>query len=45
MTAACTELGRRGYPVFRVSIDGSSVSPARRGWALGGSTDEPISRF
>ncbi len=45
MDAACTELGRRGHPVFRVSIDASSVSPARRGWALAGSTDEPISRL
>jgi hypothetical protein len=44
MNAACTELWRRGHPVFRVSIDGSNAGPAREGRALAGSTDEPISR-
>jgi hypothetical protein len=45
MSAACTELWRRGHPVFRVAIDAPAGSPARRGWALAGSTDEPISRL
>ena len=45
MNAACTELWRRGHPVFRVSIDASGASPARYGWALAGSSDEPLSRL
>lgn len=45
MNAACTELWRRGHPVFRVSIDGSAVGPAREGGALAGTADEPISRL
>ena len=44
MAAACTELVRRGYPVFRVSIDRSNLGPPRTGWALAGATDEPLSR-
>ena len=42
MNAACTELWRRGHPVFRVSIEGSHAGPAREGWALAGATDEPL---
>jgi hypothetical protein len=44
MNAACSELWRRGHPVFRVAIEASRASPARSGWALRGSTDEPIGR-
>ena len=42
MNAACTELWRRGHPVFRVAIDGPGAGLPREGWALAGSTDEPI---
>jgi hypothetical protein len=42
MTAACTELRRRGHPVFRVSIESAMPGIARDGWAVSGSTDEPL---
>jgi hypothetical protein len=41
MSAACTELVRRGYPVQRVSIAGWQGGKSRAGWALGDSELEP----
>ena len=34
MASACTELGRLGYPVERVSVGGWNGAKTREGWAL-----------
>jgi hypothetical protein len=37
MDAACGELARRGYPVFRIAIPGRVVE----GWAIRSTTEAP----
>jgi hypothetical protein len=41
MAAACTELVRRGHPVFRVSIPSANPGRIRDGWAIRAATEEP----
>ncbi len=43
MAAACTELRRRGHPVYRVSIEGARPGTARTSWAVAAETDQPVS--
>ena len=45
MAAACAELRRRGYPVFRVAIEGVKPGQPRDGWSVAAPTDEPAERF
>jgi hypothetical protein len=42
MSAACRLLIGRGYPVFRVSVPAATPGQERYGWAVRGTTDEPL---
>lgn len=44
MSAACTVLLNRGYPLFKVSIPTATPGRTRDGWALRAATDDPVRR-
>ena len=45
MPAACAELIRRGYPLFRMSISRPGFHEARDGWAIRSQTDQTMTQL